>query len=52
MAQYVSGPMAEYLAQWPSTGGSAYERLQLTLKRIPAGTAPIFDTVLRELRAA
>jgi hypothetical protein len=33
--QYVSGPLAEWLAQWPSTGGSAYERLQLALRRIP-----------------
>jgi hypothetical protein len=36
VTQYMSGPLAEWLAQWPATGGSAYERLQLALRRIPA----------------
>ena len=35
VTQYVSGPLAEWLAQWPATGGSTYERLQLALRRIP-----------------
>ena len=35
MAQYLSTPLAEWLAQWPATGGSAFERLQLALRRIP-----------------
>src|SRR5438132_8813681 len=35
VTQYVSGPLGEWLAQWPSTGGSAYERLHLALRRIP-----------------
>jgi hypothetical protein len=35
VSQYISGPLAEWLAQWPTTGGSAYERLQLALRRIP-----------------
>jgi hypothetical protein len=33
--QYVSGPLAEWLTQWPTSGGSAYERLQLALRRLP-----------------
>jgi hypothetical protein len=33
--QYLSRPLAEWLAQWPATGGSAYERLHLALRRIP-----------------
>jgi hypothetical protein len=33
--QHLSAPLGEFLAQWPATGGSAYERLQLALKRIP-----------------
>jgi len=33
--QYISAPLAEWLAQWPATGGSTYERLQLALRRIP-----------------
>jgi hypothetical protein len=35
VTQYISGPLAEWLGQWPVTGGSAYERLQLALRRIP-----------------
>lgn len=33
--QTITAPMAEWLTQWPATGGSAYERLQLTLRRVP-----------------
>src|SRR5205807_2055936 len=35
VTQYLSGPIAEWLAQWPATGGSTFERLQLALRRIP-----------------
>lgn len=35
MKQYISTPMAEWLTQWPATGGSSFERLQLALRRIP-----------------
>ena len=35
MSQYISAPLAEWLAQWPTTGGSAYERLQRALRRVP-----------------
>ncbi len=31
----LSGPMAEWLAGWPASGGSPFERLQLALRRIP-----------------
>ena len=34
--QYVSGPLAEWLSQWPITGGSTFEHLQTILHRIPA----------------
>jgi hypothetical protein len=43
MSQSVSAPIAAWLADWPTTGGSAFERLQLALRRIPEG--------LRELNA-
>jgi hypothetical protein len=33
--QLIAVPLSEWLTQWPSTGGSAYERLQLTLRRVP-----------------
>jgi hypothetical protein len=35
MKQYISAPLAEWLIQWPATGGSELERLQLALRRIP-----------------
>ncbi|MCE9533905.1 MAG: GTPase domain-containing protein [Planctomycetes bacterium] len=37
--QTIAEPLADWLAEWPATGGSAYERLQLTLRRIPEGIA-------------
>jgi hypothetical protein len=36
ITEYVSGPLAQWLSQWPATGGSAFERLQLALSRVPA----------------
>ncbi len=33
--QAIAAPIGEWLTQWPSTGGSAYERLQVTLRRVP-----------------
>jgi hypothetical protein len=41
--QNVSGPLAEWLIQWPITGGSTFEELQIILRRIPVS--------LQELRA-
>jgi hypothetical protein len=35
LVEYLSGPLAQWLTQWPSTGGSSFERLQLALRRIP-----------------
>jgi hypothetical protein len=35
MTQHIATPLADTLARWPATGGSAYERLQLALHRIP-----------------
>jgi hypothetical protein len=35
MHQYLATPLAEWLARWPATGGSAFERLQLALSRLP-----------------
>ena len=35
MKQYISVPLAEWLIQWPATGGSELERLQLARRRIP-----------------
>jgi hypothetical protein len=49
LAQYVSAPMAEWLTKWPATGGSAFERLQLALRRIPPAVAQLEARVTQEL---
>jgi hypothetical protein len=41
MKQHLSAPLAEWLARWPATGGSEFERLQLALRRIPAAVAQL-----------
>jgi hypothetical protein len=35
VTQYVSAPLAEWLARWPATGGSAIEQLQDIVERVP-----------------
>jgi hypothetical protein len=45
--QCVSGPLAEWLVQWPATGGSTFERLQLALRRIPPAVQQLSKLVLR-----
>jgi hypothetical protein len=35
MQEYVSGPLAQWLGDWPATGGSSFQRLQMALQRIP-----------------
>jgi hypothetical protein len=47
VSQYVSGPLAEWLAQWPATGGSSFERLQLVLRRIPQALTQL-DSAVRQ----
>jgi hypothetical protein len=46
--QHLSGPLSEWLAQWPATGGSAYERLQLALKRIPESVKQVEEAVAKK----
>jgi hypothetical protein len=36
MTEHLSGPLAEWLTRWPATGGTAFERLQLALSRLPS----------------
>jgi hypothetical protein len=52
LTQYISGPLAEWLAQWPATGGSAYERLLLALRRIPAAVQQLQAAVAEVLAAS
>jgi hypothetical protein len=35
LTETVAVPLSAWLAQWPSTGGSAFERLQRALSRVP-----------------
>ncbi len=51
MKQHLSAPLAEWLTQWPATGGSDFERLQLALRRIPSAIAQLetgVQTAMRE----
>jgi hypothetical protein len=52
VAQYLSGPLAEWLAQWPATGGSAFERLHQTLRRIPGAVRQLDAVVTEKLQGA
>ncbi|MGE3803126.1 MAG: GTPase domain-containing protein [Gemmataceae bacterium] len=49
--QHVAIPLGEFLAQWPATGGSSYERLQSALKRIPSGLQQLNEAVTKALAA-
>ncbi|MBV9122044.1 MAG: 50S ribosome-binding GTPase [Planctomycetes bacterium] len=51
MARAISGPLAEWLIQWPTTGGSTFERLQLALRRIPNAIQQL-DAEVRKAVAA
>lgn len=44
VTQHLSAPLADWLTNWPSSGGSAYERLRQILERFPDN--------LRKLEAA
>jgi hypothetical protein len=46
MVQFVSTPVAEWLADWPTTGGSTFERLQLALRRIPEAMQQLREAVV------
>lgn len=50
--QYLSDPMAEWLIRWPSTGGSAFERLQLALRRLPGAITEIDARTRNAIRAS
>jgi hypothetical protein len=50
--QIIGNPEAEWLAQWPATGGSAYERLQLTLHRVPEAIKALNIDAEKRLRDA
>jgi hypothetical protein len=51
VTQAVSGPMADWLTRWPATGGSAYEKLQGALRRVPDTIAQLRRLADPRLRA-
>ena len=44
--QFVSGPLAEWLLQWPVSGGSSFEKLQQVMRRIPPAIQQVHDAVV------
>jgi hypothetical protein len=36
VVKHLAEPLADWLAEWPATGGTAYERIQLALARVPS----------------
>jgi hypothetical protein len=48
--QHVSGPLDEFLVQWPATGGSAFERLQVALRRIPDAVRQMDAAVTQSMK--
>jgi len=48
ITEYVSGPLAEWLSQWPATGGSTFERLQTALRRIPGNVQELSEALEKE----
>ena len=44
-ARSLARPLAEWLIQWPATGGSTFERLQVALRRIPETIAELAQAV-------
>ena len=43
VAEHVSGPLAAWLADWPTSGGSSLEKLQLVLRRVPLTIRELAD---------
>jgi GTP-binding protein EngB required for normal cell division len=49
VSQYISAPLAEWLGQWPATGGSAYEMLTRVLRRVPAAVRQVDEAVTKRI---
>jgi hypothetical protein len=41
VVKHLAEPLSDWLAQWPATGGTTYERIQLALARVPAAIRQI-----------
>lgn len=51
VSQFVSSPVAEWLIQWPTSGGSRFERLQAALRRFPQAIRQLDVAVTKALSA-
>jgi hypothetical protein len=47
----IADPMSQWLTDWPTTGGTAYERLRATLQRVPEAIKAIGERVRQKARA-
>ncbi len=52
VTQYISGPLADWLTRWPTSGGSEYERLQLILRRLPPAIQQVETLVALAIQGA
>jgi hypothetical protein len=50
VTEHISAPLADWLCQWPASGGSEFERLQLALRRIPLTLRQVDQAVRRAMR--
>jgi hypothetical protein len=51
LSQHVTGPLSQWLADWPVSGGSSFERLQVSLRRIPAEIRRLHAAVMDSMAA-
>jgi hypothetical protein len=49
LSESLAEPLCDWLTKWPSTGGSAFERLQLALRRLPADVRRLSEYVALRL---
>ncbi len=52
VAQSLTTPIANWLAEWPATGGSSFERLQQVLTRVPLMIRQMEEKVSAKVKAA
>ncbi len=52
VSHHVSSPVAEWLAQWPITGGSDFEKLNAVLHRVPDAVRKLDDAVTAKTQKA
>jgi hypothetical protein len=45
VTKHLAEPLSEWLARWPATGGTVYERIQLALARVPMAIGQLAEAV-------